>query len=68
MAKWKFDYQAHMQDKYEQVFADLQSRYLQEVEGINWRAKGRAEGREGREGRKREREGREERGRERGGE
>ena len=43
MAKWKFDYQAHMQDKYEQVFADLQSRYLQEVEGINWRAKGRAE-------------------------
>ena len=32
-----------MQDKYEQVFADLQSRYLQEVEGINWQAKGRAE-------------------------
>lgn len=34
MAKWKFDYQAHMQDKYEKVFADLQSRYLNEVEGI----------------------------------
>jgi hypothetical protein len=33
MAKWKFDYQAHMQDKYEQVLSDLQSRYLQEVEG-----------------------------------
>ena len=36
MAKWKFDYQTHMHDKYEKVFAELQSRYLQEVEGM-WR-------------------------------
>ena len=34
MAKWKFDYQAHMHEKYEHVLSDLQSRYLDEVEGI----------------------------------
>ena len=33
-----------MQDKYEQVFADLQTRYLQEVEGMEKKGVGEGEG------------------------